>query len=463
MRVATDERRLRRVVIAAAVTQGAINVDFFAMGVALPRMATDLDTTATDLQWVVSGYLVALGAFFIVGGRLGDILGRRRLLLVGVMIFAAASGLAGASPDPRFVILLRVVQGVGAAIAFPVSLAIVTNAFPRERVQRAIGIVFGIAVIGTAAGPFIGGLLTDVLSWRFVFWLNLPIAAIVVWLVVTSVEESRDETVPRRLDLPGLVLVVAGLASISIAFDKAADWGWASAATLGLMAFGSLSVVAFVLVEAKVRFPLLDLSLFRIRVFDVMTAAGTVGNIVYNVVIFGSTLYLQQVRGLSPVMAGVVFLALSLGASTAGQVSGRVERLPSWLVMCVALLIGGVAAIGLSWSTSWSAYVPFFALAGFGLGLSWAYASVSTQAVVPPEKAGAASGLVLTALVGLGGIAVAVAASVIETRRGAGTGHAIQELIRAAGAVALVGAGAVAVFGRDRRAPRADRALSDDR
>jgi MFS family permease len=150
---AEEERRLRRVIVAAAVTQGAINLDFFAMGVALPRMAQDLGTTATALQWVVSGYLVAVGAFFVAGGRLGDILGRKRLLLVGVVIFALSSAIAGASPDPELVIALRVVQGVGAAIAFPVSLAIVTNAFPAGRVERAIGIVFGIAVIGTAAGP----------------------------------------------------------------------------------------------------------------------------------------------------------------------------------------------------------------------------------------------------------------------------------------------------------------------
>jgi MFS family permease len=184
-------------------------------------------------------------------------------------------------------------------------------------------------------------------------------------------------------------------------------------------------------------------------VFDVMIAAGAIGNIVYNCVIFGSTLYLQQVRGLSPVMAGVVFLALSLGASIGGQVSGRVERIPSWAVMAVALAVGGVSSIGLSWSTAWVVYVPCFAVAGFGLGLSWAYASVATQAAVPPAQAGAASGVVLTVLVGLGGLAVAVAASVIETRTGAGYGDAIADVIRLSGIVAVVASGVVVLFGRD--------------
>ena len=156
-----DERRLRRVIIAAAVTQGAINFDFFAMSMALPEMARDLGTTITGLQWVVSGYLIALGACFVAGGRIGDIFGRKRLLIIGVVIFATTSAIAGAGNDPTMVIVFRVAQGVGAAIAFPVSLAIVTNAFPPQRVQRAIGIVFGTAVVGTAAGPFLGGLLTE--------------------------------------------------------------------------------------------------------------------------------------------------------------------------------------------------------------------------------------------------------------------------------------------------------------
>ena len=446
-----DERRLRRVIIAAAVTQAAINLDFFAMTMALPRMAEDLDTTVTDLQWVVSGYLVALGACFVVGGRLGDIFGRKRLLVIGVVIFASTSAIAGAAVDPTMVVGLRVLQGVGAAIAFPVSLAVVTNAFPPQRVQRAIGIVFGIAVLGTAVGPFLGGLITEVLSWRFVFWLNIPIAAVVVWLVLTSVTESRDESVPRRIDVPGLLLIVSGVALVSFTFDRAADWGWTSAATVGSMVGGLVLLVLFVVTEAHVRYPLLDLSLFRIRVFDVMIAGGSAGNIVYTVVIFASILYLQQVRDLSPIMAGVVFLALSFGAAAAGQLSGRVERVPSWMVMASALLIGGIGTLALGWASAWAFYIPSSALTGFGLGLAWAFASVATQAVVPPAKAGAASGVVLTVLVGLAGIAVAVAASIIETHGSGKVEDAIRGLLRVCGAISIAGAAGVALFGRPRR------------
>ena len=448
-----DERKLRRVIVAAAVTQGAINFDFFAMSMALPEMAHDLGTTITGLQWVVSGYLIALGACFVAGGRIGDIFGRKRLLIIGVAIFATTSAIAGAGNDPTMVIVFRVAQGVGAAIAFPVSLAIVTNAFPPQRVQRAIGIVFGTAVVGTAAGPFLGGLLTELLSWRFVFWVNVPIAVVVIWLVATSVDESRDESVPRHLDVAGLLLIVAGVASISFAFDKAAEWGWTSASTLGLIIGGVILLVLFVVVEARVRYPLLDLTLFRIRVFNVMISAGTVANAAYTLIIFASIVYLQQVRVLSPIEAGIVFLAMSIGASIAGQVSGRVERFPSWLVMVVAMVVGGLGTIGLSSAHEWWAYVPCFAVTGFGLGLAWAFTSVATQAVVPPAQAGEASGIVLTILVGVGGLAVAVGASIIETHGGTNLEAAVEWMIRVSGIVAVLGAAVVALFGRPRAAP----------
>ena len=414
-----DERKLRRVIVAAAVTQGAINFDFFAMSMALPEMARDLGTTITGLQWVVSGYLIALGACFVAGGRIGDIFGRKRLLIIGVAIFATTSAVAGAGNDPTMVIVFRVAQGVGAAIAFPVSLAIVTNAFPPQRVQRAIGIVFGTAVVGTAAGPFLGGLLTESLSWRFVFWVNVPIAVVVVWLVATSVDESRDESVPRHLDVAGLLLIVAGVASISFAFDKASEWGWTSAATLGLIVGGLVLLVVFTVVEARVRYPLLDLSLFRIRVFDVMISAGTVANAVYTLIIFASIVYLQQVRALSPIEAGLVFLALSIGASIAGQVSGRVERFPSWLVMVVAMVIGGLGHRGPQLSPR--LVVLRAVLRGHGLR-----ARVGVGVHVrrhagnraTGHRPAQASGVVLTLLVGVGGLAVAVGASIIETHGG---------------------------------------------
>jgi EmrB/QacA subfamily drug resistance transporter len=447
---AADRRRLRRVVIAAAIAQAAVNLDFFAMGIALPSMAVDLGSTVTDLQWVVSGYLVALGAFLVAGGRLGDLYGRRRWLIGGMVLFAGASAVAGACSTPTRVIAFRILQGVGAAVVFPGSLAVVTNAFPPDRVQRAVGTVFGIAVAGTALGPFVGGFLTQALSWRYVFWLNIPIAVVVVALVATSVAESHDADAPRHLDVAGLLLIVAGVATITLAFDQASPWGWTSPATLGLLAAGVALLVGFVFVELHSDHPLLDLGLFRSRVFDSMIVAGTIGNAVYNVVIFSATIYLQQVRSLSPVEAGVVFLALSLGASVAGQVSGRVEQHPSWLVMAVALTAGAAGTLGLALSDQYAVYVPMFALTGFGLGLGWAYTSVATQAIVPPAKAGAASGVVLTVLIGVGGIAITVAASFLETRGGAGLEPAIDDLLRVGAVVALAGAVVAILTGRAR-------------
>lgn len=450
-----ERARLRRVVVAAAITQAAINLDFFAMGVSLPRMADELGTTVVDLQWVVGGYLVAVGACLVAGGRLGDLYGRRRWLVIGVVLFGVASALAGSMSVPNLVIAFRVLQGVGAAIAFPLSLAVVTNAFPPARVQRAIGVVFGIAVAGTALGPFVGGLLTEVLGWRSVFWLNVPIAVVVLALVASSVGESRDEDAPPGLDVPGLVLVVAGVAALTLGVDLASDWGWASARTLGLIGLGVALLAAFVVVERRSAHPLLDLGFFRSRVFVVVLVAGTVGNVVYNVAIFASTLELQEVRGLTPVVAGVVFLALSLGASVAGQLSGRLEDVASWAVMAGALAVGALGTAGLTLSDAWAVYVPMFALTGFGLGLAWAYTSVATQALVAPAKAGAASGLVLTLLIGVGGIAVTVASSFLGGGAAdAGMAAAIQDLLRGGAVVALVGAVLAVLLGRGRRHQR---------
>ena len=444
-----EARRLRRIVIAAAVTQFTINIDFFSVSVALPQMAIDLDTTTTALQWVLSGYMIALASLFIAGGRLGDIYGRKRLLIIGLVIFAATSALAGSAPTAETAIVFRVLQGAGAAITFPVSLAVVTNAFPQERVQRAIGLVFAIGMIGNALGPFIGGFFTDVLTWRLIFWMNVPISAAVVVLVLSSVDESRDETVPRTLDVKGLALIVIGVAAITYAFDRAAEWGWASASTLGLIAAGLVLLAAFVLTEARVRYPLVDLSLFRIRLFNVLIAAGSVGNVAFSVVIFSSTIYLQTLRDLSPMEAGLAFLFFAGGSVLGAQLVSRIDEVDPWKVMTAALTIGGAGTIALSYTEAWVLYLPAFLVTGFGVGLSWSYASAATQAAVPPEKAGAASGVVLTLLVGLGGIAIAVVASVIETRTGAGLEEAIFELFRVTGVVAIIAGVLVAVFGRE--------------
>jgi EmrB/QacA subfamily drug resistance transporter len=415
--------RQRRVLLAAAVGMFAINVDFFAVQTTLPPMAEDLDTTVSTLQWVISGYMLALASFLIVGGRLADILGRKTFYIGGVIVFGTSSLLAGASTGPEMIIIMRIVQGVGAAVMMPVGLAIVTNAFPANRTQRAVGLVFAIAAVGQAMGPLIGGALTEWLSWRWVLWVNVPITVLLVVLAASSIEQSRDESVPKVIDWTGLLLIVASIATFTYGIDKSSDWGWASTGTIGLTVAGAAGLVTFVLVEARVQHPLLDLALFRIKEFSLMTAAGAIGNMGIVTAIFLSMLFLQDVEGMSTLEAGTAFLSFSLAVTLVDQFAGRLERFPSWLVMAAALAVGGGGGIGMAAADSVGPYLLSSVFAGAGYGLSWAYASVVTQDVVPTPQAGEASGTVLTVLIGLGGVAIAVASSVV-----AGAGSSAAEL-----------------------------------
>ncbi len=454
----TRDPRLWRVIVAASLGVFAIELDFFAVQAAIPDMARDLGTSVTTLQWVISGYMLSNAALLIVGGRVGDLLGRRRWLIIGMAGFGLTSLAGGLAPDGTFLIVMRLLQGCAAAFAFPLSLAIVTNAFPQVKVERAIGMVFGIAAVGEAFGPVIGGGLTALFDWRAVLLINVPIAIAVIVLTRTSVEESRDETVPKTIDWPGLGLVILSIAVFTFAVDRAADWGWTSPETLGLMALGIVGIAAFVLVERRVRYPLMDLGLFKIREFDLMTFAGAVGNMGTASVIFTSMILLQSVDGLSPGEAGLAFLGFSLGVATASQVSGRVERFPSWSVMAAALACGGVGAIAMGLVGHLAVFVVVATVCGFGFGLTWAFTSVSTQAVVPPEKAGEASGVVLTIVVAMGGVAIAVASSIIETagRGGGALESALEGVLVGVGILGLVTSALMVVLGR--RAARLDAA-----
>jgi MFS family permease len=436
-----EDARLRRILLAVSLAMFLVQLDFFALNLALPQMAHELHVTTTDMQWAISGYMLAVGAFMIPGGRLGDILGRKRVLLAGVALFGVTSLAAGVSDSAGMVIAFRVLQGVGAALSFPVGIAALTNAFPEERRQAAIGNAYGIAAAGTAIGPFVGGALSE-LSWRWVLLFNVPLALAAVLLGLGSMEESRDPTVPRTIDVKGVAAVALGIAALTFAVDRGDVWGWTSAATLGTFAVGALMLVAFVAIERRVRFPLVELSLFRNTPYVVITLAGMVSNICFCVTTFAVTIYLQQVRGLSPIEAGVVFLAPSLTLAVMGPLSGRIgPRFRPIGVMATAIGAGSVGLLILSGAHAWALFVPAFALFGAGLGFGWSFVSVATQSVVKPERAGEASGVTLTIVVAVAGLCVATAATLLEVLEagGATANEANQALLQwtAIGALAV--------------------------
>lgn len=445
MTSATEAVKSKWVLGAVSMALFCVQIDYFAMNLALPRMASDLDSTAADLQWVISVYMLALGAFMVPAGRIGDIFGRRRALLAGVALFGVASVLCALAPSATLVIAFRALQGLGAALIFPVSVSVLTNAFPAVRASHAIGLAYGIAGLGNAAGPLIGGLLTETVGWRWIFWLNVPLTLVSLAIGAWSITESSDQTVPRRIDIAGLALVTFGIGLFTLTFDRAPHWGWLSAWTVVSFA-GSLAALAvFVVVENRVRWPLVDLSLAKNPRFAILVIAGAIANIAYGVTIFLSTLYLQQVRELDPLMAGLAFLGPSAGAALGGAVSGRLAASrPPVLVMGSTSVAAALALAVLAAAGDWVVYLSALTVCGFTLGLVYAFTTVATQAVVRPERAGEAAGVTLTALVTLAGVGVAVSGTVLEMleRTGISTGGAI-DLILAVLAAVLLPAGAV--------------------
>jgi MFS family permease len=414
------------IVAAVSVALFCVQIDYFAINLALPRMAADLGSSVTDLQWVISAYMLALGAFMIPGGRFGDIFGRRRALLVGIALFGVASVLCALAPTAAILVGCRVLQGVGAALIFPVSVSVLTNAFPAAQASSAIGVSYGIAGLGNAAGPLVGGVLTDIASWRWIFWVNVPLTIAAMVLGALVIAESSDSAAPRR------------------PHDDAR-----SNATFAVFVASVVMLRVFVVVERRVRWPLVDLTLARNLRFTVLVAAGTIANIAYAVTIFASTLYLQQVRGLDPLAAGLVFLGPSAGAALGGPLSGRLAaRKPPALVMGIGCVAAALALAALSSVADGPSYLVALTMCGFTMGLVYAFTTVATQTTVRPERAGEAAGVALTSLVTLGGVGVAVSGTTFELLQGGGLsiGAAIDRVFLAlAGGLVVAGLGVLAV------------------
>ncbi|MGW5467918.1 MFS transporter [Streptomyces chartreusis] len=443
--------------VAVAVALFCIQLDFFALNLAVPGIAEEFGVTASAAQWTLSAYMLAIGCCFIVGGRVGDVFGRRGALLAGTALFAAGSVGCALAPGLWALVGARIVQGVGAGFVFPVSVAVVTNAFPDATRARALGAVFGIANVGTALGPFVGGGFTEGPGWRWIFWLLAPLSVLALAVAYAYVPDSRDPTAPRQLDLIGCATVVSALAALTLAVERGSAWGWDHARTLTLLALFAVAAALFVRRELRARHPLIDLGLFRNTPYVLVTGTGTVTNMGYAVTVFVSTLYLQQVRGLSPLEAGVVFLAPAALVALSGPLGARLSgHMRPVSVMALAGALAGTGMIVLSLVTAWWLYVPVFALCGLGLGLGWTFASVATQQVVSPERAGEASGVLLTFLVTLGGVALAAAASAITAMLPERSPDAAYDAILRCGGAVILAAAAVVLVVRHRLADTAE-------
>ncbi len=320
MRTATG-RRLRDNpwLTLVSVTLGVImvGIDGSVVAVANPYIGKDLHASLSDLQWVTNAYLLVIAALLILGGKLGDRFGRRRVFLIGVVGFSLTSVAIGLVGTIDGVILLRGVQGAFGALLLPNTLALLKAAFPPEELNRAVGIWVSASAAATAAGPIIGGIFVEHISWQSVFFINLPVGAIALVVGALVLNETR-ESQRQRFDVFGVLTLALGLLAIVYGLVNAPNWGWGTASTLGIIASGLVLLVAFVIIEGRVRNPLMPLSIFRVRAVSVSTVIVLLDFFALFGVLFFISLYLQSVHGFSPVGAGLRLLPLTITFAFAG-------------------------------------------------------------------------------------------------------------------------------------------------
>ena len=440
-------------------------LDSTVVALALPSIRHDVGASAAGLQWVMNGYLLAITALVVTAGRLGDIFGRKRLFLVGLVLFALGSVLSGAADDELTLICGRVLQGVGAAPMLPLSLAIVCNAFPAEQQARALGIWAGISAVALGIGPLAGGALVDV-DWRLIFWINLPIAALGIAIMALAAPESTDPSSGRRIDLSGLVTLGVGLTALVLALVQARVWGGGVTALLVLLGVGSL--YAFWRIEHRAREPIVDFSLFRNGPYFGASAAAFALVGAYWSVMFFQSQYLQDVRGHSAVLSGLLILPITVPMIFVSPFSGRlIARFGARRLMTVGMALGtlGLLALtqidaGSSYALLLAGYLPF----GVALGLVYAPMSTAAMAAMPAEKVGIASGVLAMDRVMAGTIALAVTGAVFHALLG-DDGSFADSVARSTWVlVALCAAGAVLTwaFVRDPDRPGPDPAVAGD-
>jgi EmrB/QacA subfamily drug resistance transporter len=406
-----------------AMTQFVIVIDASIVNIALPSIGRALSFTQADLSWVVNAYTLTFGGFLLLGGRLADLMGRRRMFIVGLLLFSAASLVGGLAQSEPWLIAARAVQGMGGAIVSPAALSIITTTFADgEERNRAFGVWGAVAGAGGAAGVLLGGVLTSGLNWRWVLFVNVPIGLLCAFLAPRVLLESRAEVQTRSFDVPGAITVTAGLSLLVYALVDAVNVGWGSAATLTKIGGALILLALFLVIEMRQRAPLMPLSIFRLRTLrGADTVALLIGMSLFSMFFFVS-LYMQQVLHYSALKAGVSYLPLAFGIIlSAGAASAGVTRFGFKPVLLTGLLF---VAGGLFWFSRVPPTGGSFAadvlgpslLAAVGLGLSFVPVTIAAVTGTRPHEAGLASGLVNTAQQVGGALGLAILATVANSR-----------------------------------------------
>jgi len=428
----TDNRWLALYVLCLASLM--IVLDVTIVGVALPSIRQDLDFSETSLAWVVNGYLLTYGGFLLLGGRLGDLFGHRRLFITGISLFTVASLACGLATTQWFLVGARSVQGLGGAVASAVSLSLMMNLFrePAER-AKAMGIFGFVASGGGSIGVLLGGVLTDTLNWHWIFLVNFPIGVLVVLLTLRLLPAPPAGVSAGRLDVAGAVTVTSSLMLAVYAIVNGNQEGWTSARTLGVLGAAAALLAAFLTIESRVRMPLMPLRLFRLRNIATANVVGVLWAAAMFAWFFMSALYLQLVLGYSPLQVGLAFLPANLimGALSIGLSAKLVMRFGIKAPLATGLLLAAAglalfvrAPVGGSFVVD---VLPSMILLGFGAGMAFNPVLLAAMSDVDPAEAGLASGFVNTSFMMGGALGLAVLASIAASRTesltASGDGH----------------------------------------
>ena len=401
--------------------QFMVVLDVAIVNVALPSIKTDLNFSQESLQWVITAYAIMFGGALLLGGRLADILGRRRLFMVGLAIFTISSLFDGLAWSEKSLIAFRIIQGLGAALLSPAALSILTTTFNEGRDRNvALGVWGAASGSGGAAGVLLGGALTSALSWSWIFFINVPAGIAVFALAPFILRESKADLKHRHFDALGATSITAGLMLLVYALTRATQHGWASASTIGLLAASAALIVGFVVIEARSKAPLLPLGIFRLRTL----AASNVSGLLLSASLFSQffllTLYMQQVLHYSALKTGVAYIGLTVTiVAFSGVAQALATRIGVRLVLTAGMFLSAAglllyAQLPVSGHYFWDLF-PAFILSGLGLALSFVPMSIGALTGITQDEAGVASGLINTSQQVGGAIGVAVATTVATT------------------------------------------------
>jgi EmrB/QacA subfamily drug resistance transporter len=459
----TDANRKWWTLAGACAGLFLLMLDSTVVALALPAIRHDVDASAEGLQWVMNGYLLTIAVLVVTAGRLGDMFGRRRVFLAGMVFFALGSIVSGAAANQEMLILGRVLQGVGAAPMLSLSLALVCNVFPAAEQPRALGIWAAVSAVALAIGPLAGGLLIE-LDWRVIFWMNLPVSVLGIAITLTAAPESTDPGAGDRIDWPGLAALSVGLTAVVLALVQAD--AWSAEAVIALAVVGLLALAAFWAIEHRIRTPIVEFELFRNRPYFGASAAAFALVGAYWAVMFFQPQYLQDVRGHSPILSGLMILPVTVPMIFVSPFSGRlIGRFGARRLMTTGMACGLAGLLVLTRLQADSSYLLLlvgYLLFGIALGLVYAPMSTAAMAAMPPDKAGIASGVLAMDRVLAGAVALAATGAVFHALLGDGRSFAASVAGSTWVAVALTAIGTALTWAyvRDPEAPGPDPAVA---